>query len=164
MIKNIIVNIYHYQWICLKKKQIYIYKKEVIYINNLVIRNYLLFILTLTINLKDYPSFLKILLKKYFKIILNSIKEIKNPKFSNILLDLLSGLFLEEYKSIYFRKDKDKELEELYINKEMELTKIYLDTITSYQKEIYNKIFYLLIYDNIFNNYSNKISRRKAYI
>ena len=145
------------------KEKVDKYKKEVNYINSSLIINYLLFILTLTINLKDYPSFLKILLKKYFKIILNSIKEIKNPKFSNILLDLLSGLFLEEYKSIYFRKDKDKELEELYINKEMELTKIYLDTITSYQKEIYNKIFYLLFdfdlnYDNIFNNYSKQIS------
>ena len=71
---------------------------------------------------------------------------------------------LKKINQIYFSKDKYKKLEELYINKEMELTKIYLDTITSYQKEIYNKIFYLLIYDNIFNNYSNKISRRKAYI
>ena len=71
---------------------------------------------------------------------------------------------LKKINQIYFSKDKYKKFEELYINKEMELTKIYLDTITSYQKEIYNKIFYLLIYDNIFNNYSNKISRRKAYI
>ena len=60
------------------KEKVDKYKKEVNYINSSLIINYLLFILTLTINLKDYPSFLKILLKKYFKIILNSIKEIKN--------------------------------------------------------------------------------------
>ena len=76
----------------------------------------------------------------HFKTILNLIKEIKNEKFANILLDILSGLFLEEYKSIYFRKVKNKELEDLYINREMELTKIYLDTINSYQKEVYDKI------------------------
>ena len=81
------------------KEKIDIHKKEVIYINSSVILNYLLFILTLIINLKDYPSFLKILLKKYFKIILNSIKEIQNEQFSIILLDLLNGFFLEENKS-----------------------------------------------------------------
>lgn len=145
------------------KEKIENYKKEDNYINSSLIINCLLFILTLTINLKDYPIFLKVLLKKHFKTILNLIKEIKNEKFSNILLDILSGLFLEEYKSIYFRKVKNKELEDLYINREMELTKIYLDTINSYQKEVYDKIYFLLFdfnfrYENIFNNYSNQIS------
>ena len=138
------------------------FKKEDNYQNKSLIINYLLFILTLTINLKDYPIFIKVLFKKYFKIILCLIKEIKNEKINNILLDLLSGLFLEEYKSIYFRKEQDKELEELYINKEAELTKIYFDAINSYQKETYNKIFYLLFefnlnYDDIYKNYSNII-------
>ena len=138
-------------------------KKEDNYKNKSLIINYLLFILTLTINLKDYPIFIKTLFKKYFKIILSLIKEIKNEKINNTLLDLLSGLFLEEYKSIYFRKEQDKELEDLYINKEIEITKIYFDAINSYQKETYNKIFYLLFefnlnYDTIYNNYLNAIS------
>ena len=150
----------------LLKEKIDKYKKEENYINTSLVINNLLFILTLNINLKDYPIFLKLLLKKYFKIFLNLIKDIKNEKLSNILLDLLSGLFLEEYKSIYFRKEKNKKLEEQYINKEMELTKIYLNKITSYQDEIYNKIFYLLFdfnfnYDIIFNNYSKKISQEE---
>ena len=42
------------------KEKVDKYKKEVNYINSSLIINYLLFILTLTINLKDYPSFLKI--------------------------------------------------------------------------------------------------------
>ena len=147
----------------LLKEKVDKYKKDENYINTSLIINYLLFILTLIINLKDFPKFIKIFFKKYFKIILNLIKEIKNKKTNKILLDILSGLFLEEYKSIYFRKEKDKELEELYINKEKELTKIYLDTTNSLQKEIYNKLFYLLFdfnlnYDTIFNNYSKKIS------
>ena len=138
-------------------------KKEDNYKNKSLIINYLLFILTLTINLKDYPIFIKTLFKKYFKIILSLIKEIKNEKINNTLLDLLSGLFLEEYKSIYFRKEQDKELEDLYINKEIQITKIYFDAINSYQKETYNKIFYLLFefnlnYDTIYNNYLNAIS------
>ena len=146
------------------KEKIDKYKKEENYINTSLVINTLLFILTLTINLKDYPIFLKSLIKKNFKIILNIIKEIKNEKFANILLDLLSGLFLKEYKSLFFRKEKNKELEELYINKEMELKKIYLDVIPLYQKEIIHKIFFLLFdfnfnYDIIFNNYSKKISQ-----
>ena len=145
------------------KAKIELFKKDDNYINFFLAINYLLFILMVTINLKDYIIFIKLLFKKYFKMILNLIKEIKNEKTRKILLDLLSGLFLEEYKSIYFRKDEDKELEELYINKEVEITKLYLDTINSYTKEVYNKIFYILLdfnlnYDNIFNNYSNKIS------
>ena len=145
------------------KAKIELFKKDDNYINFFLSFNYLLFILMVTINLKDYIIFIKLLFKKYFKMILNLIKEIKNEKTRKILLDLLSGLFLEEYKSIYFRKDEDKELEELYINKEVEITKLYLDTINSYTKEVYNKIFYILLdfnlnYDNNFNNYSNKIS------
>ena len=141
-------------------------KKEDNYKNTSLIINYLLFILTLTINLKDYPIFIKVLFKKYFKIILNLIKEIKNSKTNVILLDILSGIFSEEYKSIYFRKEQDKELEDLYINKEIELTKLYFDAVNSYQKETYNKIFYLLFefdldYEKIYNNYSNQISHEE---
>ena len=138
-------------------------KKEDNYINTSLVINYLLFILTLLINLKDYPLFIKVFFKKHFKTILNYIKEIKNNKTSNILLDILSGIFSEESKSIYFGKNLNKELIELYKNKEIELTKLYNNENNIYQTEIFNKIFYLLFdfdlnYDKIFNNYSNKIS------
>ena len=140
-------------------------KKENKFIQISLIINYLLFILTLTINMKDYPKFIKLFLKKYYKIIFNSIKEIKNVAINKILLDILSGLFLQEYKNIYFREDKekDKELEELYISKETDLTKKYLDKINSYQKEVYREIFILLFdfnfnYDKIFKNYPKQFS------
>ena len=77
-------------------------KKDNKFIQISLIINYLLFILTLTINMKDYPKFIKLFLKKYYKIIFNSIKEIKNVAINKILLDILSGLFLQEYKNIYF--------------------------------------------------------------
>ena len=138
-------------------------KKEENYENISIVINHLLFILSLSINLRDYPIFIKILLKKYFKLIINLIKEIKNEKICNMLLDLLSGLFNEEYKLIYFRKERDKELEELFIVKELELSKVYLDIIILYSPEIYKDLFSLLFdfnleYEQIFNNYSNKIT------
>lgn len=94
-----------------KKKK----EKENIYNHTSLIINYLLFILTLIINMKDNKKFVKLFLKKYYKILFSSIKEIKIISFNKILSDILSDLFLEEYKSIFFRNDeKDKELEELY--------------------------------------------------
>ena len=45
----------------LMKEKIDKYKKEENYINSSLVINILLFILTLTINLKDYPIFLKLI-------------------------------------------------------------------------------------------------------
>jgi hypothetical protein len=92
----------------LMKKKFEILKKEDNYINTSLVINYLLFVFTLAINLRDYPAFIKILFKKYFKPILNLIKEIKNIKTNKILLELLSGFFHEDYKTIFFRKIKRK--------------------------------------------------------
>jgi hypothetical protein len=117
-------------------------KKEQNYKNISIAINYLMFILSLSINLRDYPSFIKILLKKYFKLIINLIKEIKNEKICNILLDLLNGLFNEEYKLIYFRENRDKELEELYVVKVIEISKVYVNTIILYKPEIYKNYFH----------------------
>ena len=145
------------------KEQIDKTKKDIKYIQTSLIINYVLFILTLTINMKDYPRFVKIFLKKYFKLILNSIKEIKSKTINKLLLDLLSSLFTEEYKPIYFRKEKHKELEEVYTNREAEFKKQYPNRMRLYQKEVIKEIFTLLFdfnldYDTIFNNYSKKIS------
>ena len=141
-------------------------KKEENYKNISIAINYLLFILSLSINLRDYPTFIKILLKKYFKLIINLIKEIKNEKICNILLDLLNGLFNEEYKLIYFRENRDKELEELYVVKVIEISKVYINAIIIYKPEIYKELFSLLFdfnlnYEKIFNNYSNKITHEE---
>jgi len=154
----------------LMKKKLEILKKEDNYINTSLVINYLLFISTLAINLRDYPAFIKIFFKKYFKSILNLIKEIKNTKTNKILLELLNGFFLEEYKTIFFRKDKekDKDLEELYESRETELKKVYdYKANNHYTKEVYEKIFQILFdfninYEKIYANYSIKISRENA--
>ena len=154
----------------LMKKKFEILKKEDNYINTSLVINYLLFVFTLAINLRDYPAFIKILFKKYFKPILNLIKEIKNTKSNKILLELLSGFFHEDYKTIFFRKDKekDKELEDLYESREIELKKVYdYKSNNHYTKEIYEKIFQILFdfninYEKIYNNYSIKISRENG--
>jgi len=154
----------------LMKKKFEMLKKEDNYINTSLVINYLLFISTLAINLRDYPAFIKIFFKKYFKSILNLIKEIKNTKTNKILLELLNGFFLEEYKTIFFRKDKekDKDLEELYESRETELKKVYdYKANNHYTKEVYEKIFQILFdfninYEKIYANYSIKISRENA--
>jgi len=154
----------------LMKKKLEILKKEDNYINTSLVINYLLFISTLAINLRDYPAFIKIFFKKYFKSILNLTKEIKNTKTNKILLELLNGFFLEEYKTIFFRKDKekDKDLEELYESRETELKKVYdYKANNHYTKEVYEKIFQILFdfninYEKIYANYSIKISRENA--
>ena len=151
----------------LMKKKFEMLKKENNYINTSLVINHLLFIFTLAINLREYPAFIKILFKKYFKPILNLIKEIKNTKTNKILLELLSGLLAEDYKTIFFRKDKekDKDLEELYESKEIELKKVYdYKANNHYTKEVYEKIFQILFdfdinYEKIYTNYSIKISR-----
>ena len=53
------------------KEQIDKNKKDIKYIQTSLFINYVLFILTLTINMKDYPRFVKTFLKKHFKLILN---------------------------------------------------------------------------------------------
>lgn len=154
----------------LMKKKFEMLKKEDNYINTSLVINYLLFISTLAINLRDYPAFVKIFFKKYFKSILNLIKEIKNTKTNKILLELLNGFFLEEYKTIFFRKDKekDKDLEELYESRETELKKVYdYKANNHYTKEVYEKIFQILFdfninYEKIYANYSIKITRENA--
>ena len=154
----------------LMKKKLEILKKEDNYINTSLVINYLLFISTLAINLRDYPAFIKIFFKKYFKSILNLTKEIKNTKTNKILLELLNGFFLEDYKTIFFRKDKekDKDLEELYESRETELKKVYdYKANNHYTKEVYEKIFQILFdfninYEKIYANYSIKISRENA--
>jgi hypothetical protein len=85
------------------------------------------------------------------------MKSKKNKK----LLSILSNIFLEEYKEIYFRKPKNDELENIFINQQTEFSAKFLETVSFYDEDTYKKMFQILLdfdisYQNFFS-YNNKI-------
>ena len=133
--------------------------------NNLsLIQNYVIFFMVLVLNLKEFPSFVKLIFEgesKFFKTLYLNIFKMKNQK-KKTLLSILNNIFLEEYKHIFFRKDKpNPELENLFIAQQTEFSTKYLDTVTFYDEQTYKKMFKILLefdlsYDNFFS-YNNKI-------
>jgi hypothetical protein len=86
-----------------------------------------------------------------------AMKSKKNKK----LLSILSNIFLEEYKEIYFRKPKNDELENIFINQQTEFSAKFLETVSFYDEDTYKKMFQILLdfdisYQNFFS-YNSKI-------
>ena len=139
-----------------KKEQ---YKKNPTYNNFILIQNYIIFFMVLTLNLKKYPSFIKTVFTgecDFFHKLIEIVKDLSKKK-RKILLGILNNIFLEEYKNIYFRKDKDDELEEIYIRELNNFSSIESDITANYQKETYKKMFKILLdftisYNNFFSN------------
>ena len=134
--------------------------------NNLsLIQNYIIFFMILVLNLKQFPSFIKIIFEgnsKFFKNLSHMILKIKSNKRKR-LLSILNNIFLEEYKDIFFRKDENasEELENLFIIQQTEFSTKFLDTVTFYDEQTYKKMFNILSefdisYYNFFT-YNNKI-------
>jgi hypothetical protein len=133
--------------------------------NNLsLFQNYIIFFMVLVLNLKEFPSFVKLIFEgesKFFKTLYLNIFKMKNQK-KKTLLSILNNIFLEEYKHIFFRKDKpNPELENLFIAQQTEFSTKYLDTVTFYDEQTYKKMIKILLefdlsYDNFFS-YNNKI-------
>jgi len=79
----------------------------------------------ITINLKDFTSFIKTIFfgqKKFYVNIILSIETIKEKKRKEELLSIINYLFLEEYKDLYFRKNKEEQepkLENIFIEKQI---------------------------------------------
>ena len=118
--------------------------------------------MVLTLNLKKYPSFIKTVFKgecDFFHKLVEILKEFPKKK-SKILLGFINNIFLEEYKDLFFRKDKDDELEDIFINELKNFSSNESDITSYYQKETYNKMFKILLdftisYNNFFSNKSN---------
>ena len=135
------------------------YKKTPTYNNFILVQNYIIFFMVLTLNLKKYPSFIKTVFKgecDFFHKLVEILKEFPKKK-SKILLGIINNIFLEEYKDIYFRKEKDDELEEIFINELKNFSSIESDITSYYQKETYKKMFKTLLdftisYNNFFSN------------
>ena len=145
------------------ENKIELYNKNQNSHNFFLIKNYVIFFMIITINLKRYPSFIKTIFDdktKFFQSLIDSIKKLSKTKQKEELFSILNYLFLEEYKDLYFRKDpkeKDEKLEQIFIDQQLFFSAMNLD-ISSYDEATYKKIIDLLLkfdlsYDNFFKYY-----------
>ena len=79
----------------------------------------------------------------------------------NKLLSILSNIFLEEYKGVFFNNN-DQELEDLFIEQQTDFSELCSETVTFYDDSTYKKMFQTLLrfdisYNNFFSN-NDKIS------
>ena len=130
--------------------------------NFFLIKNYIVFFMIITINLKRYPCFIKSIFKgkcNFFSNLVELIKQIPKLKQRQEIFSILNYLFLEEYKGLYFRNNQDKELEDIFIEQQIFFSSMCLD-ISSYDEATYRKIIDILFhfnlsYDNFFKYYKN---------
>ena len=143
------------------QNKIELYNKNPTQHNYFLIKNYIIFFMIITINLKRYPSFIKNIFQgksKFFGTLVGFIKDIPKLKKREELYSILNYLFLEEYKGLYFRTDNpDKELEQIFIEQQLIFGSMNLD-ISKYDKLTYKKIIDILLtfnlsYDNFFKYY-----------
>ena len=128
----------------------------------MLIQNYIIFFMVLVLNLKNYSSLIKIIFKGelgFFNNLRDSIFDMKTRK-KNKLLSILSNIFLEEYKGVFFNKN-DKELEDIFIDQQTKFSELCSETVTFYDDLTYKKMFQKLLkfdisYANFFTN-NNKI-------
>ena len=130
--------------------------------NFFLIKNYIVFFMIITINLKRYPSFIKSIFKgkcNFFNNLVELIKQIPKLKQRQEIFSIINYLFLEEYKGLYFRTNQDKELEDIFIDQQIFFSSMCLD-ISSYDEATYRKIIDVLFhfnlsYDNFVKYYQN---------
>ena len=145
------------------QKKIELYNKNPTNHNFFLIKNYIIFFMIITINLKNYPSFIKNIFKgntDFFQSLLDSIRSISKTKQRDELFTILNNLFLEEYKDLYYRvdpKERDENLEQIFIDQQLLFSSMNLD-VSSYEEATYKKIIDILLkfdlsYDNFFKYY-----------
>ena len=119
------------------QNKIELYNKNPTQHNFFLIKNYLIFFMIITINLKNYPSFIKNIFKgktNFFNNLVQLIKQIQKVKKRQELFSILNYLVLEEYKGLYFRKEQqDNELENIFIEQQLFFSSMCLD-ISSYDE------------------------------
>ena len=139
------------------------YTNEASFNHLMLIQNYIIFFMVIVLNLKKFPTFIKLIFNgkmEFFKKLCDSIFAMKSKK-NKKLLSILSNIFLEEYKEIYFRKPKNEELENIFITQQTEFSSKFLETVSFYDENTYKKMFQILLdfdisYQNFFS-YNSKI-------
>ena len=129
----------------------------------MLIQNYIIFFMVLVLNLKSYTSLIKLIFRGkllFFSELRDNINNMRTRK-RNKLLSILSNIFLEEYKGVFFNNN-DKELEDLFIEQQTDFSELCSETVTFYDDSTYKKMFQTLLrfdisYNNFFSN-NDKIS------
>ena len=144
------------------KEKIKEYSEDPSFNRLMLIQNYIIFFMVLVLNLKNYTSLIKLIFRgklSFFSELRDNINKMKTRKRKK-LLSILSNIFLEEYKSVFF-DNNDKELEELFIEQQTDFSELCSETVTFYDDSTYKKMFQTLLkfdisYINFFSN-NNKI-------
>ena len=132
------------------------YKKNINIKNFNILQNYIVFFMIVTINLKSNKDYILYCFGTNF--FYNTVKAINtlNEK-KKILLNILNNLFLHEFTEIFFRNERDENLENLYIIENTEFSQNSLDIDSRYSTSEYKNIFkhlstFSISYDNYFDN------------
>ena len=144
------------------KEKIKEYSEDPSFNRLMLIQNYIIFFMVLVLNLKNYTSLIKLIFRgklSFFSELRDNINKMKTRKRKK-LLSILSNIFLEEYKSVFF-DNNDKELEELFIEQQTDFSELCSETVTFYDDSTYKKMFQTLLkfdisYIHFFSN-NNKI-------
>ena len=129
----------------------------------MLIQNYIIFFMVLVLNLKSYTNLIKLIFRGkllFFSELRDNINNMRTRK-RNKLLSILSNIFLEEYKGVFFNNN-DQELEDLFIEQQTDFSELCSETVTFYDDSTYKKMFQTLLrfdisYNNFFSN-NDKIS------
>ncbi|MCQ2817879.1 MAG: hypothetical protein MJ252_11495 [archaeon] len=133
-------------------------KKSAPYLDVSIFQNYLIFFMTVTLNLKEQSDYVYAVFHKkhkYFKKIREIIMSLPDI-YKNLFLGIISYIFQKEYLGLYYNKS-DKSLEELFLHEYQKFSKIYTGNLSSLNKETYVKMFDRLLkfdfaYDYFFQN------------
>jgi uncharacterized protein YfbU (UPF0304 family) len=152
------------------KEKIKEYSEDPSFNRLMLIQNYIIFFMVLVLNLKSYTSLIKLIFRgklSFFSELRDNINKMKTRKRKK-LLSILSNIFLEEYKSVFF-DNNDKELEELFIEQQTDFSELCSETVTFYDDSTYKKMFQTLLkfdisYIHFFsNNNKTKDEEKPSY-
>ena len=140
------------------------YEKASNYNNRVILENYIIIFMILTINLKNIPLFIRTVYKgenDFFYKVLDVLIKLKDK---NIFLSIINNIYLEDYKCIFFKKNRDIDLEELY-EEEKNVFKDYYSEEKQNEKidiESYKQLYSTILkFDIDYNNFFPENSEDK---
>lgn len=157
---------------CIHDK-IELYLKDRNRINFTAITNYIIFFMILFLNVSDTGIFIKTIFEEginFFQSLIKLIEKL-DLKDKNSLFGILNNLFLDDYKLLYFKKnksEKDDSLEMLFINNQIYFSNIYFESEEGFGDKEYRNMFNKLSrfefsYDNFFKDKNIDNIKDKSY-
>ena len=143
------------------KKKINTYNENQTYLNLSIIKNYIMFFMILFLNIKQSLFVQTVFIGEnlFFKSFVNIINNIKSKKSKKFLFSLINNIFLGEYKNIFFKSNKERDviLEQIFIESQTDFSCVFCESEATYNEDTYKKMFEILSdfdlsYENFFNN------------